>query len=34
MALVAESKRAGKYPDTEDLDRSAFLDKANDYFSS
>ena len=27
-------QEGGKYPDTEDLDRSTFLDKANDYFSS
>lgn len=24
---------AGRYPDTEDLDRTGFLDKANDYFT-
>jgi len=23
----------GKYPDTEDLDKSGFLDKTNDYFT-
>ena len=27
-------QEGGKYPDTEDLDRSTFLDKTNDYFSS
>ena len=27
-------QEGGKYPDTEDLDRSTFLDKANDYFST
>ena len=27
-------QEGGKYPDTEDLDRSTFLDKSNDYFSS
>jgi len=27
-------QEGGKYPDTEDLDRSTSLDKANDYFSS
>ena len=26
-------QEGGKYPDTEDLDRSTFLDKTNDYFS-
>ena len=24
---------AGRYPDTEDLDRTGFLDKTNDYFT-
>ena len=27
-------QEGGKYPDTEDLDRSTFLDKTNDYFSA
>ena len=27
-------QEGGKYPDTEDLDRSTFLDKNNDYFST
>ena len=27
-------QEGGKYPDTEDLDRSGFLDKVNDYFSA
>ena len=27
-------QEGGKYPDTEDLDRSTFLDKTNDYFTS
>ena len=27
-------QEGGKYPDTEDLDRSTFLDKTDDYFSS
>ena len=27
-------QEGGKYPDTEDLDRSGFLDKVNDYFST
>ena len=27
-------QEGGKYPDTEDLDRSTFLDKTNDYFST
>ena len=27
-------QEGGKYPDTEDLDRSTFLDKSNDYFSA
>ena len=27
-------QEGGKYPDTEDLDRSGFLDKTNDYFSA
>ena len=27
-------QEGGKYPDTEDLDRSTFIDKTNDYFSS
>ena len=26
-------QEGGKYPDTEDLDRSGFIDKTNDYFS-
>ncbi|MDA9934988.1 cell surface protein SprA [Candidatus Marinimicrobia bacterium] len=27
-------QEGGKYPDTEDLDRSGFIDKVNDYFST
>ena len=27
-----KNSEGGKYPDTEDLDRSGFLDKVNDYF--
>jgi len=29
----AQIQEGGKYPDTEDLDRSGFIDKTNDYFS-
>ena len=29
----SQIQEGGKYPDTEDLDRSGFIDKTNDYFS-
>ena len=29
----AQIQEGGKYPDTEDLDRSGFIDKTNDYFT-